>query len=481
MRSFKDLREKKLTPAEMKKREEIAKAMERDNPGMDMGKKMAIATATAKKVAEEAELEEGAKTHFVYQKGVPKSKQVVHRGTEQSSKDWITKNAKHYLHKGKDFDIYKGKYPNVKPSDQVDFKHVAEEVQIDEGIENMPHGRLKWHMNTGVPHGSYTKAELKKEKARRLSRVDTHKAYVKAKPSMNEESLDITEISLDMLTKKISNSGMATTKKANKMDKTKKDLEAMKARLAGKPALAKEAKEDDEPASPDEASMALKQLEFIEYAAEEMMDHIKSGKEFPEWFQNKLSKAHGEIEGLHSSMGEHGEDEEDMKEATEVSELSKKTLGSYVKKAAGSAAGISAVATAQAMSSKGKSDPNDKRQLRNRLTGVSRATDKLTKEEVTEAKRKGAPKMTGDSFAMQRAKDAELNKALGRTKTGRKKPARQMTSTQRSLAQLRGESVQSADKKPEKYIKPDGKVGIRMVRVDKDVIKANNDLSKNKD
>jgi len=47
-----DLDEKKLTPAEMKKREEIAKAIERENPNMPMGKKMAIATATAKKVAE---------------------------------------------------------------------------------------------------------------------------------------------------------------------------------------------------------------------------------------------------------------------------------------------------------------------------------------------------------------------------------------------------------------------------------------------
>jgi hypothetical protein len=48
-----DLAEKHLTPAEIKKREEIAMAMERENPGMPMGKKMAIATATAKKVAEE--------------------------------------------------------------------------------------------------------------------------------------------------------------------------------------------------------------------------------------------------------------------------------------------------------------------------------------------------------------------------------------------------------------------------------------------
>ena len=55
-----DINEKKLTPAELKKREEIAKAMERENPGMEMGKKMAIATAQAKKVAESQELEEAS-------------------------------------------------------------------------------------------------------------------------------------------------------------------------------------------------------------------------------------------------------------------------------------------------------------------------------------------------------------------------------------------------------------------------------------
>ena len=327
MRSFKDLREKKLTPAEMKKREEIAKAMERDNPGMDMGKKMAIATATAKKVAEEVE--------------------------------------------------------------QID--------EISADMKNRYMNRASQAATAATMAGKYTKGK-DKEKFDRIAR--NRKAGIK-KVVGEEVELDITEISLDMLTKKISNSGMDSTKKANKMDKTKNDLSAMKARLAGKPSLAKEAYEDDEPASPDEASMAMRQLGFIEYAAEEVMDHIKSGKEFPEWMQNKLSKLHGQMESLHSALGDHGEDEEDMKEAV---------------------------------------------------------------------RRKGAPKMTGDSFAMQRAKDAELNKALGRTKTGRKKPVRQMTSTQRSLAQLRGESVMSADRKPEKFVKPDGKVGIRMVRVDKKVV-----------
>lgn len=49
------LGEKHLTPAEKNKREDIAQGIEKSNPGMAMGKKMAIATAQAKKVAESLE------------------------------------------------------------------------------------------------------------------------------------------------------------------------------------------------------------------------------------------------------------------------------------------------------------------------------------------------------------------------------------------------------------------------------------------
>lgn len=56
--------EKKLTSAEMKKREDVAKAIERDQPKMAMDKKMAIATATAKRVAEENNyLDENNRAH----------------------------------------------------------------------------------------------------------------------------------------------------------------------------------------------------------------------------------------------------------------------------------------------------------------------------------------------------------------------------------------------------------------------------------
>lgn len=88
------------------------------------------------------------------------------------------------------------------------------------------------------------------------------------------------------------------------------------------------------------------------------------------------------LAGKKAYPGVAGEPRVRATESVELDELSKKTLGTYVKKATGSAVGLGAITTAQAMSSKGKADPDDKRQLRNRMTGVSRATDRLTKEEA---------------------------------------------------------------------------------------------------
>ena len=73
--------------------------------------------------------------------------------------------------------------------------------------------------------------------------------------------------------------------------------------------------EDKEPASPDEASMAMKQADFLAYVGREMKDHLKAGKEFPEWMQNKLSKLNQAAQDLHSNFGDHGGNEDDMDEA----------------------------------------------------------------------------------------------------------------------------------------------------------------------
>ena len=85
-----ELIEKKLTPAEIKKREEIAKAIEKDNPDMPMDKKMAIATAKAKEVAEKglwdnirAKRARGEKMRKKGEKGAPTQDQIKRAQGEQ--------------------------------------------------------------------------------------------------------------------------------------------------------------------------------------------------------------------------------------------------------------------------------------------------------------------------------------------------------------------------------------------------------------
>ena len=87
--------------------------------------------------------------------------------------------------------------------------------------------------------------------------------------------------------------------------------------------LAKVRKE--EPANPDEMEMAHTQLEFIEYAVNEVEEYIKSGVDFPEWLQNKLTKAHEVMKDIHAYMeGERSKEAEygEQKESVELTEAS---------------------------------------------------------------------------------------------------------------------------------------------------------------
>ena len=50
----------------------------------------------------------------------------------------------------------------------------------------------------------------------------------------------------------------------------------------------------------EKVEMAETQLYFIGYACDEILDYIEMGGEIEEWYQNKLSKVHSDMEGLHS-------------------------------------------------------------------------------------------------------------------------------------------------------------------------------------
>lgn len=95
---------------------------------------------------------------------------------------------------------------------------------------------------------------------------------------------------------------------------------------AYKKATPGEAYEEKEPASPDESSMAMRQLNFMAEAIEEIIDHLEEDGDFPEWMQNKLTEAHTKIKDLYSSLDfsdEDEEDEDDMEES--VNEAKKYT------------------------------------------------------------------------------------------------------------------------------------------------------------
>jgi len=161
-----DVSERTLTPAEKKKREEIAKAMERDNPGMDMGKKMAIATATAKKVAEE-------------------------------------KDPNEYDREG---EMMKGQLRQICSANEKLMKMVGDN-------DNLP----EWVQNKVTKATDYIRS------------VRDYLESENGKDDMSEAKVD--EISLDMLTKKVSNTNMGNVRKAMKTDKVKTDLAMMKKKL----------------------------------------------------------------------------------------------------------------------------------------------------------------------------------------------------------------------------------------------------------
>lgn len=50
----------------------------------------------------------------------------------------------------------------------------------------------------------------------------------------------------------------------------------------------------------EKQEMAKTQLHFVCYAAEEILEFIEAGGEIEEWYQNKLSKLHSDMEGLYS-------------------------------------------------------------------------------------------------------------------------------------------------------------------------------------
>jgi hypothetical protein len=206
-----DVNEKTLTPAELKKREEIARAIKRENPNMPMAKKMAIATASAKKVAESVEdLSSAGNRRLASIANNPNHPDSAAAKNELSRRRMKNEQAEqidelstdkklaygtaalasyHKQSKSKLTKILSGKDSSDetrKMSNRIKGINRAtknEEVELEESVTNLSHSRLKFHATQNVPHGSYSSKELKDEHRRRMR---TEPDYVKAKAALGQ-------------------------------------------------------------------------------------------------------------------------------------------------------------------------------------------------------------------------------------------------------------------------------------------------------
>jgi hypothetical protein len=142
-----------------------------------------------------------------------------------------------------------------------------------------------------------------------------------------------------------------------------------------------------------EGDMAMGQLKSIIANSQRMHDMLSDDTNLPEWVQSKITLAEDYISTASNYMqGEMNEEQ--------IDEISKKTLGSYVKKASGAEqpknvmspknVPLTKIAAYQGDSETGhfgkrfNQHTYDKaeRLRKNRETGIKRAVDKLTKEDV---------------------------------------------------------------------------------------------------
>ena len=89
----------------------------------------------------------------------------------------------------------------------------------------------------------------------------------------------------------------------------------------------------------EKKEMAQTQLHFMQYAAKEILEFIAMGGEIEEWYQNKLSKVHSDVEGLHSyvegekrRIGLVGEEKEEVEAVDEKYMGFKKVMAAAGKK-----------------------------------------------------------------------------------------------------------------------------------------------------
>jgi hypothetical protein len=287
------LGEKKLTDAEMKKREEIVLAIKRENPDMEKSRAYAIATAQAKKVAEEAEQ--------IDETGDTLKGQIRLRDYKEKAKKDMGDAGEKLWYKSVTDNDTKGKLALIRQRDKrrkgiqrADARIKTEEVEVNEAEDTQQNMLLRAM--------AQDPSDLMKMK-RALKAGD--KALTN--PILRQEILKMLDQMMNLTT--TDKSLLQRTRMGFQKAKTMKMPEEVQLEAIG----AKDKQDEGEYGY--EGDMAMSQLRTIIRNCQEMMKVLDKETDMPEWVQSKITLATDYLQTANDYLMSELEEEVELDEA----------------------------------------------------------------------------------------------------------------------------------------------------------------------
>ena len=293
MISFQQLIEKTLTPAEKKKREEIAKAMEKDNPDMPMDKKMAIATATAKRVAEsdfEPHMMYDPKTGKGYKANKPEDHVRMKKMGYTHEKPELKENYRTLARKGMGTET-KGQ---VKVGQEMDFYETERGDKLfGKVIKVSPTGYIVQAMERGN-NKKYSFRYHDRAKAKKLLSMNEDGQYVNPSQMTDKQKADLKAKQQAERERRMRQMKMGQKDSEEERARKQRERERRLKQYAGKKESVNEDGHNDVESMKNKVKTAMSALQKMNTELGKLGDQ----ESLPTWWTNKVAVAVDKLDGM---------------------------------------------------------------------------------------------------------------------------------------------------------------------------------------
>jgi hypothetical protein len=293
MISFQQLIEKTLTPAEKKKREEIAKAMEKDNPDMPMDKKMAIATATAKRVAEsdfEPHMMYDPKTGKGYKANKPEDHVRMKKIGYTHEKPELKENYRTLARKGMGTET-KGQ---VKVGQEMDFYETERGDKLfGKVIKVSPTGYIVQAMERGN-NKKYSFRYHDRAKAKKLLSMNEDGQYVSPSQMTDKQKADLKAKQQAERERRMRQMKMGQKDSEEERARKQRERERRLKQYAGKKESVNEDGHNDVESMKNKVKTAMSALQKMNTELGKLGDQ----ESLPTWWTNKVAVAVDKLDGM---------------------------------------------------------------------------------------------------------------------------------------------------------------------------------------